>query len=157
MKSLPCQDFDLTEHIKLSEVVSKDGAPFTTEQLKNIIEIAKDVEMVRYFVNHVLLGPEYPELKVFISSGIRSEEHNKAEGGYPTSAHLSGDAIDYYMATEPNTPDTTDQWDKWKDLIHDKVSRYACFFLENRVRQYPWGWHQATETEPERIEIVVVD
>lgn len=74
----------MTQHFKLSEFESKDGAPTPPEVLDNLVELATNLEVVRMFVDEPII----------INSGYRSPSHNKAVGGAKNSQHLTGKASD---------------------------------------------------------------
>lgn len=83
----------LTENFSLSEFNSKDGASMPDDVLKNIKELAKNLQWLRD-----LLG-----VSISVNSGYRSPSHNKAIGGahiivngrrVETSQHVKGNAAD---------------------------------------------------------------
>ena len=80
----------LTENFSLAEFESKDGAEFTEEVIGNLIELSKNLQTLRNWLNDALPFP----VAIKINSGYRSPEHNKAVGGVPNSKHTLGQAAD---------------------------------------------------------------
>jgi uncharacterized protein YcbK (DUF882 family) len=85
-------DFDeykqeyITEHFKISEFRSKDGAEMSDEVRFNIVTLAKQLEVLR----SVLKVP------IHINSGYRSTAYNLAVGGVYNSYHVLGKAADIW-------------------------------------------------------------
>ena len=75
----------MTKNFKLEEFACKSGAPMPSSVRANIERLAKNLQVLR------------DELKVpiTITSGHRSESHNKAIGGAKNSRHVIGDAADF--------------------------------------------------------------
>lgn len=74
----------LTTHFNTSEFDSKDGAKMPENVLKNITELAKNLQVLRDTLGR----------KITINSGYRSVAHNKKEKGSPKSQHILGKAAD---------------------------------------------------------------
>ena len=74
----------LTEHFSKSEFDSKDGSAMPLEVLKNVQELAVNLQILRYYVG----------ASITINSGYRSPKHNKSVGGAKNSQHLLGMAAD---------------------------------------------------------------
>jgi len=74
----------LTKNFSLSEFQSKDGSPMPHEVYLNVLELAKNLQIIR----------DYIGLPMIVNSGYRSPQHNKAVGGSPASQHLLGKAAD---------------------------------------------------------------
>lgn len=74
----------MTENFNLMEFASKDGADFPQEVIKNLYELAKNLEVIRAFYNK----------PIKVNSGYRSPQHNKNVGGSPKSQHVQGKAAD---------------------------------------------------------------
>lgn len=74
----------LTKNFSLSEFQSKDGSPMPYEVYLNVLELAKNLQIIR----------DYIGLPMIVNSGYRSPQHNKAVGGSPASQHLLGKAAD---------------------------------------------------------------
>ena len=74
----------MTENFNLMEFASKDGADFPQEVIKNLYELAKNLEVIRAFYNK----------PIKVNSGYRSPAHNKNVGGSPKSQHVQGKAAD---------------------------------------------------------------
>lgn len=73
-------DYNLTTHFKSSELACKCGC----EKIAMENEFLELLERFRKAINR----------PVFISSGFRCENHNKAVGGSHNSYHLRGKAVD---------------------------------------------------------------
>lgn len=75
----------MTKNFKLEEFACKSGAPMPLSVRQNIQRLAANLQVLR------------DELKVpmTITSGHRSEAHNKAIGGAKNSRHVIGDAADF--------------------------------------------------------------
>jgi uncharacterized protein YcbK (DUF882 family) len=78
----------LTDNFSLQEFQSKDGAPFPNEVVTNLINLAKQLQVLR---DH--LGKP-----ITITSGYRSKEHNMKIGGALDSFHVRGMAADIQVA-----------------------------------------------------------
>jgi len=74
----------LTENFNLSEFASKDGAQFPEDVIVNIIDLSRNLQVVR----------DYIKKSININSGYRSPAHNKKVGGATNSQHLLGKASD---------------------------------------------------------------
>lgn len=74
----------LTNNFDSTEFDSKDGAEIPVDVLCNLKNLAKNLQILR------------DELKspIYINSGYRSPEHNRAVGGATGSTHLTGHAAD---------------------------------------------------------------
>lgn len=77
-------DTNLTKNFKLSEFASKDGADTPADVLKNLRQLAKNLEVIRLNVGK----------PIKVNSGYRSPQHNKDVGGEDNSQHLKGKAAD---------------------------------------------------------------
>jgi len=75
------------------EFASKDGADFPQEVIKNLYELAKNLEVIR----------AYYDKPIKVNSGYRSLNHNKSVGGSVKSQHLLGKAAD--LVIEGITPE----------------------------------------------------
>jgi uncharacterized protein YcbK (DUF882 family) len=74
----------ITENFSLAEFNSKCGRPMPNNVLKNITELAKNLQVIRDEVN----------LPISITSGYRSPQHNARVKGARNSQHLLGTAVD---------------------------------------------------------------
>jgi hypothetical protein len=82
----------LSEHLSLKEVIKSNTATRrgisnqpTQQHLQNLVILAKEVfEPIRVHFNE----------PIYVSSGYRSRELNKAIGGSKTSQHCKGEALD---------------------------------------------------------------
>jgi len=83
----------MTENFNIMEFASKDGADFPQEVIKNLYELAKNLEVIR----------AYYDKPIKVNSGYRSLNHNKSVGGSVKSQHLLGKAAD--LVIEGITPE----------------------------------------------------
>ena len=74
----------LTKNFSLQEFNSKCGRDIPNEILPNIIELAKNLQVLRDAVNK----------PISITSGYRSPEHNARVKGAKNSQHIKGTAAD---------------------------------------------------------------
>ena len=74
----------LTKNFSLQEFNSKCGRDIPNEILPNIIELAKNLQVLRDAVNK----------PISITSGYRSPEHNTKVKGAKNSQHIKGTAAD---------------------------------------------------------------
>ena len=74
----------LTTNFSLEEFNSKCGRPIPNNVLPNIIELAKNLQILRNSVNK----------SISITSGYRSPEHNAKVKGAKDSQHIKGTAAD---------------------------------------------------------------
>lgn len=78
----------ITTNFKLEEFNSKCGRPIPNNVLPNIIELAKNLQVLRNAVNK----------SISITSGYRSPEHNAKVKGAKDSQHVKGTAADIKVA-----------------------------------------------------------
>ena len=81
----------ITKNFNINEFKCKDGTPVPSELLKNVIELANNLQIIR----------DYIDLPITILSAYRTEKHNKKVGGAKKSQHLQGKAAD--LLTELNS------------------------------------------------------
>jgi uncharacterized protein YcbK (DUF882 family) len=74
----------LSTNFSLSEFASADGTDPSGEVLKNLTELAKNLEVLRKHLGQ----------SIRVTSGFRSKEHNKKIGGALNSFHVLGMAAD---------------------------------------------------------------
>jgi uncharacterized protein YcbK (DUF882 family) len=74
----------ITENFSLEEFNCKDGKLIPNNVLPNIIELAKNLQVLRNAVNKTIT----------ITSGYRSPEHNAKVKGAKDSQHVKGTAAD---------------------------------------------------------------
>jgi uncharacterized protein YcbK (DUF882 family) len=74
----------LTRNFNLNEFASKDGADMPPEVFKNVVLVAKNLQVLRDFVGQ----------PIKVNSGYRSPAHNKSIGGASKSQHVKGKAAD---------------------------------------------------------------
>lgn len=74
----------LSTNFALSEFASADGKAPSEQVLKNLTELAKNLEVLR---SHI-------KLPIRVTSGFRSKEHNAKIGGALNSFHVLGMAAD---------------------------------------------------------------
>ena len=78
----------ITTNFSLEEFNSKCGRPIPNNVLTNIIELAKNLQVLRNAVNK----------SISITSGYRSPEHNAKIKGAKDSQHVKGTAADIKVA-----------------------------------------------------------
>lgn len=78
----------LTKNFNLSEFASKDGSDFPQDVKDNLQELANNLQVLRYALGQ----------PITITSGYRSESHNKKIGGAKSSQHILGLAADIKVA-----------------------------------------------------------
>jgi uncharacterized protein YcbK (DUF882 family) len=83
-KSLDNLEQNLSKDFKLKEFSSRDGSPFTPEVYQNLIQLAKNLQILRDNVGK----------SITINSGYRSPVYNKKIGGASQSQHMRGTAAD---------------------------------------------------------------
>ena len=74
----------LTKNFSREEFDSKDGVCMPNDVLNNIVELVKNVQIIR----------DYVGVPLTINSGYRSPAHNKSVGGVTNSYHVQGKASD---------------------------------------------------------------
>jgi uncharacterized protein YcbK (DUF882 family) len=74
----------LSTNFNLDEFASADGTAPSGEVLKNLTELAKNLEVLRKHIGQ----------PIRVTSGFRSREHNKKIGGATNSFHVLGMASD---------------------------------------------------------------
>jgi uncharacterized protein YcbK (DUF882 family) len=77
----------LSTNFSLDEFASADGTAPNNEVLKNLTELAKNLEVIRKHLGQ----------PIKITSGFRSKEHNKKIGGALNSFHVLGMAADIQL------------------------------------------------------------
>jgi uncharacterized protein YcbK (DUF882 family) len=78
----------LSTNFSLAEFASADGTAPSGEVLKNLTELAKNLEVLRKHIGQ----------PIRVTSGFRSREHNRKIGGAPGSFHILGMAADIQVA-----------------------------------------------------------
>ena len=74
----------LTTNFSLEEFKCKDGSDIPNDVLPNIIELAKNLQVLR----------DYLGKSITINSGYRSPKYNAKIGGVKNSQHVKGKAAD---------------------------------------------------------------
>lgn len=74
----------LTKNFNKSEFDSKDGAVMPNDVLKNVQQLAQNIQVIR----------DNAGVPIGINSGYRSPSHNRKVGGVPNSEHVKGKAGD---------------------------------------------------------------
>jgi uncharacterized protein YcbK (DUF882 family) len=74
----------LTKNFSLEEFKCKDGSDIPNNALSNIIELAKNLQVLRDALGKTIT----------ITSGYRSQKHNAKIGGVKNSQHVKGTASD---------------------------------------------------------------
>ncbi len=78
----------LSTNFSLDEFASADGTAPSGEVLKNLTELAKNLEVLRKHLGQ----------PIRVTSGFRSREHNRKIGGAVNSFHVLGMASDIQVA-----------------------------------------------------------
>lgn len=78
----------LSTNFNLEEFASADGTAPSGEVLKNLTELAKNLEVLRKHIGQ----------PIRVTSGFRSREHNKKIGGATNSFHVLGMAADIQVS-----------------------------------------------------------
>jgi uncharacterized protein YcbK (DUF882 family) len=78
----------LSTNFSLYEFESADGTAPNNDVLKNLTELAKNLEVLRKHLGQ----------PIRVTSGFRSKEHNAKIGGAPASTHILGMAADIQVA-----------------------------------------------------------
>ena len=78
----------LSANFSLHEFASADGTAPSGDVLKNLTELAKNLEVLRKHIGQ----------SIHVTSGFRSKEHNKKIGGALNSYHVLGMAADIKVA-----------------------------------------------------------
>jgi uncharacterized protein YcbK (DUF882 family) len=78
----------LSTNFNLDEFASADGTAPSGEVLKNLTELAKNLEVLRKHIGQ----------PIKVTSGFRSREHNKKIGGATNSFHVLGMAADIQVS-----------------------------------------------------------
>ena len=78
----------LSTNFNLDEFASADGTAPSGEVLKNLTELAKNLEVLRKHLGQ----------PIRVTSGFRSREHNKKIGGATNSFHVLGMAADIQVS-----------------------------------------------------------
>ena len=78
----------LTKDFSLEEFKCKDGSDIPNTALLNIVELARNLEVLRTAINKPIV----------INSGYRSPKYNAKIGGVKDSQHLRGTAADIKVA-----------------------------------------------------------
>lgn len=74
----------LTTNFSLNEFQCKDGSDIPNDILPNVIELAKNLQVLRNYINK----------PITINSGYRSPRYNAKIGGVKNSQHVKGKAAD---------------------------------------------------------------
>jgi len=82
----------ITNNFSLNEFNSKDGAEMPADVLKNVIELASDLQKIR----------DVAGCAIHINSAYRSPSHNERIGGVKNSQHTKGTAAD--LTSRNHTP-----------------------------------------------------
>lgn len=82
----------LTKSFTLNEFSCKDGTSVPNEYMENVIELAKNLQVLRDEIN----------IPIAILSGYRPPDYNKEVGGKKASKHMLAQAAD--IVTRVHTP-----------------------------------------------------
>lgn len=112
----------LTTNFKRSEFDSKDGSVMPDSVLKNIKELAKNIQIIRDELGS----------SITINSGYRSPKHNASVGGEKNSKHILGQAGD--LSQKKITPKQL--YDLIEKLIKDGKVKEGGLGLYNTFVHY---------------------
>lgn len=120
----------LTKNFHRSEFDCKDGTRVPKKYKNNLIKLATNLQVIR----DDLSAP------ITISSGYRTESHNKQERGGKYSQHLYAKAGDLHQSKE--TP-------------LELYKRIECLIFNNKIHNgglflYNWGVHYDVRGKPAR-------
>lgn len=85
----------LTENFNLKEFNCKDGTKVPKEYIKNVVNLAYNLQTVRNFFT--ALYEEVFEVSIIMNSGYRTQEYNEDIGGSKGSKHLTAEAGDFIV------------------------------------------------------------
>lgn len=138
----------ISEHLSLSELIRSDSAKRlgvtnmpTEEHIINLKALAENIfEPIR---NHF-------RCPIFISSGYRSAELNKALNGAKTSQHLKGEAIDIDMDGSSNGVTNAMVY----DFITSKLDFDQVIWEHGNTENPAWVHVSFKKNGPQRHEIL---
>ena len=78
----------LSEHFSWAEANCKDGTPVPIELHNNAIEVANQIEVLRFALGGI---------PIHVNSWYRTKEYNKSIGGAKQSQHLLAKATDIWV------------------------------------------------------------
>src|SRR5688500_9570925 len=82
----------LTKNFHIREFKCKDGSPVPVELIPNVLELAKQLQVIRDFIGE----------PIHLNSAYRSPDYNKRIGGVANSQHVLAKAAD--CTTKNKTP-----------------------------------------------------
>jgi uncharacterized protein YcbK (DUF882 family) len=109
----------LTKNFNLSEFASKDGSEFPKDVKDNLQELANNLQVLRYALGQPII----------ITSGYRSESHNKKIGGAKSSQHILGLAADIKVAntTPKNVAKKIEELIELKEMKQGGIGIYSSW------------------------------
>lgn len=123
-KSLENLEQNLSKDFKLKEFRSRDGAPFTPEVYQNLMQVAKNLQVLRDFVKK----------PITINSGYRSPAYNeklrsKSTAVAKNSFHTKGMAADIVIKgmTPSEVANTIESLIKAGKMQQGGLGRYPTF------------------------------
>lgn len=128
----------LTTDFKKQEFDSKDGASMPDDVLKNVKELAKNLQVLRDFLKK----------KIIITSGYRSFFQNKKVGGTPNSFHLLGKAADIQVeGLEPlKVKQTIENLIAQGKIKQGGIGLYDDFIhYDTRGKKARWDYRKTTQ------------
>lgn len=128
MSQLPanCSTEFFSKHFKKSELFS-DIIDFPSDSnrslqfFQNLTQVNLFLEFFRFFINNIYLVDNVftssSDKKIIISSGFRTEAHNKLVGGVPNSLHCVGLAVDFSVS-DMKSSEIIDALSSFFDMVY---------------------------------------
>ena len=109
----------ITKNFSLEEFKCKDGSDIPNTALLNIVELARNLEVLRTAINKPIV----------INSGYRSPKYNAKIGGVKDSQHLRGTAADIRVAgmTPKELAEVIEELIKRKKMKEGGIGIYPNF------------------------------
>lgn len=109
----------ITENFRLEEFKCKDGSDVPNIYLKNVIELAKNLQVLRDFIKK----------PITINSAYRSSKYNEKVGGAKNSQHLIAKASDLQVVgiTPKELANTIEQLIKDGKMKEGGIGVYSTF------------------------------
>lgn len=112
----------LTTHFTLEEF-NRENLPLTKTLINNFQQIALFLEVIRWSYGKPII----------ITSGLRSNKHNKDVGGVDNSYHLYGKAVDIKAATKDDYEILAFLCCKGRDIANKSLHHYESNDLDEAV------------------------
>lgn len=121
----------ITKNFSLEEFKCKDGSDIPNTALLNIVELARNLEVLRTAINK----------PITINSGYRSPKYNAKIGGVKDSQHLRGTAADIRVAgmTPKELAEVIEELIKRRKMKEGGIGIYPNFVhYDHRGRKARW-------------------